>query len=201
MNNSGQINIIFYSQMCSDSNSLLKILQNENLLSYFKLYCVDGKLKDIPAGITAVPTMIVTSIKKPLVGIECFKWISQIKFLQQQQQNSREKQIIQQNILKFENTNSNNGPSGFVQAEMSGLSDKYAYTKRDDAQPKSYSDANSNNGTAIFTAPEHGKINKGDQLKLVNDITKTRDNQDNHYSGIMKKQQIHAVLNNEKNNS
>ena len=153
-------NVIFYSKTCNLSVTLLKILTGENLLGYFKLFCVDGQLDKVPKNITLLPTMIVSTINKPLVQKEAFEWINKIKFLRQQTMGDNNKRIIQQNIMQY-NNGLDTGPTAFVYQEMVGKSDAYAYTKSDEAQPHSYVKINDDK-SVIFTAPEQDKINKND---------------------------------------
>lgn len=54
---------------------------------------------------------------------------------------------------------------GFTQNEMTGFSDTYAYTNRDDALPKSFLPPDHDN--IIFTAPEGEKIDKQKQDELI----------------------------------
>lgn len=188
------INVIFYSRKCNNCKNLLNLLKNENLLGYFVLFCVDGRLNEIPSHITVVPTMIVSNVNKPLVGAETFNWVNKTKFLRQQNLMSENKNIImKQNLM---NANNNDKIDGYEKDVMNGISDSFAFTKKDVALPHSYVGVN-NDQISIFTAPEQGKINKDEQKKKINDIKKMRENQDSHYSEIMKKQQIHAVLQSE----
>lgn len=188
------INIIFYSERCTVSINLLKILQNENLLGYFKLYRVDGRLDTLPQHITTVPTMIVSSINKPLVAKEAFEWINKIKFIRQQNLVDNNKKIIQQNIMMFNNGNrQQDDPLEFVPQEMVGKSDSYAYTKSDEALPHSYVKVGQDTAV-IFTTQELGKINTADQKKLLDERINDRDKQAGELFDMMKKQQIGAVM-------
>ena len=95
----------------------------------------------------------------------------------------------------------NNILEGYFTTEMSGFSDKYAYTDKDDATPHSYFDIKKNN-ISIFTAPEQKKITEIEQGKMINKLVENRDNQYNDFSKIMRKQQIAAIVKDEekKNN-
>ena len=73
-------NVIFYSKKCKDCNNLLTLLQNEGMLGNFVLFCVDGRLREVPTHVTVVPTMIISSVNKPLIGKETFEWINKMKF-------------------------------------------------------------------------------------------------------------------------
>lgn len=194
-------NILFYSQYCETCKNLIILLKNENLLGYFKLICVDDKLDKLPPQITAVPTMIVTTINKPLVCEETFKWIEQIKFLRQQQVMDINKKIIQNNIINNMN-NVKKGPIGYDDEIMSGLSDKFAFTKEDAPPlPHAYFGVGDEERNAIFTAPEKNReLSRDLHSKLITDLKKSRSQQDNEYADYVKQQQINAVINAEKEN-
>jgi|AntRauTorckE6833_2_1112554.scaffolds.fasta_scaffold25811_2 hypothetical protein len=188
--NSG-VNILFYSRECTTSNNLLRLLQNENLLSYFKLFCVDDRLNEIPIAITVVPTMIVSTVSKPLVAQEAFEWVQQIKFLRQK--NMENTQVQQNNLSKF--MNQDKKLLGYVDQEMGGISDSFAYTKIDKALPHSYFGLGEEDQNVIFTAPETKKIKKGEQDSLIKKLENDRTTQDGTYKNQMKYQQLQSVYN------
>jgi len=188
------INILFYSRSCDTCKNLLKILQNENLLGYFKLYCVDGRYQELPKYITTVPTMIVSTINKPLVAAETFEWIKNMKFIKNQMIQDMNKKLIQQNLVNMTKTNLS-GPLGFIQQEMNGYSDNYAFQDPniDKAFPHSYLGLGEEDKNAIFTAPEQNKMSKDDQTKKIKEVHNFREQQDKEFSGIMKQQQLKAL--------
>jgi len=195
--------MLFYSKRCNASMNLLRILENENLLCYFKLICVDDVLNKLPAAITAVPTMTVTNIAKPLVMQECFEWVNQIKFIRQQQITDINKKIIMQNnISNHGNHNNSNGnmqvdtrqPMFYDKEAMGGISDTFSYTNADEPLPQAYFGVGDEANNAIFTAPkEKHKISMGEQKRLLSDIETRRLDQDAEHSQLMKKKQIEAV--------
>lgn len=194
-NNSNNMNVLFYSQKCDTCRNLLILLKNENLLGYFKLTCVDDKLKQLPQNMI-VPTMIVININKPLVAQETFEWVKQMKFIRQQQIMDINKKIIQQNLVN--NDTIKKGPIGFDNEIMTGISDKFAFTKIDSPLPHSYFGVNEEDKNAIFTAPHDSvKISKGEQNKLIQELQSKRKDQDDGYTTIMKQQQLNAVMNTE----
>jgi len=187
------MNIIFYSKNCRDCCNLLTILKNENMIQNFVLFCVDGRLHDVPPNVTMVPTMIVSGINKPLAGKETFEWINKAKFLRQQNTMNMNKQnIMKMNLMRMA---SKKGPHGFLNDEMNGISDGFAYTKTDMALPHRYVSAAEKNKNAIFTAPESKqKISPAEQQRRIEELQKEREGQDTSNSEVMKKQQINAVI-------
>jgi len=185
------MNILFYSQRCNTCMNLLMILKNEGFLAYFKLVCVDTMLDKLPANMI-VPTMIIVNLNRPLVGQETFEWINQMKFIRQQQIMDVNKKIIQQNQIN--NTNQQ-GPIGYDNEIMGGISDGFAFTKKDDALPHTYVGIGEDDKHIIFTAPlEKKKIDKLEHTRNIKDLEDKRNAQDNEYSNYMKQQQIQAVI-------
>ena len=170
------------------------VLKNENFLGYFKLICVDD-MKTLPSDLTRVPTMLVININKPLVAQETFEWISQMKFMRQQQIMDINKKIIQQNANYI--SNNKKGPIGYDPEIMSSLSDKFAFTNenKNDPFPQSYVGINDEDKNVIFTAPqEKEKLSKTTQLKALNDIEERRSIQDNDHLAYMKQIQMELVV-------
>ncbi len=206
-------NLLFYSRKCSDCRNLLIIMKNINILNKFKLICTDNKKINIPEYIRMVPTLIIHNINKPLEGEDTFKWVKSIKYLNTEKhiQNMEVNEISvnlnnKNNNSKKKNKNNKtnlkkkkNILTGFLTSEMTEFSDKYAYTEQDDAKPQSFFDINKNN-ISIFTAPEQGKITQNKQKNMIDELINDRKKDDNNYSKIMRKQQIAAVVNSEKNN-
>lgn len=186
------MNILFYSKQCNTCRSLLVLLQNENLLGYFKLVCVDGILDKIPPQIEKVPTMIIVNLNRPLVAHETFEWIKQMKFIRQQQVMDINKKIIMQQ----NNTNTENkGPIGYDSEMMSGVSDTFAFTKIDTPLPHAYFGYKEDDKHVIFTAPlDKQKISMNDQKRLIKDIEERRTQQDSDHVILMKQKQMEAVM-------
>lgn len=193
MNNA--INIIFYSRRCGTCNNLFTILKNEDLLKYFKLICVDDKLNILSPQITEVPTMIVKDINRPLIAQDIFKWISSVKFMRQQAMIEANQRAIQYNATLMEKMqNIKNQPMAYINQEMGGFSDGYAYTEADYAQPHSFSMCRDDNSLAIFTAPEQRTIKEDEQNGKIKELERNRNEHDETYKTYMKQQQIQAII-------
>jgi hypothetical protein len=191
MNN---INVLLYSRQCPSCKNLLTILQNEKLLQYFKLECVDDTLDKYPRNLI-VPTMLVVNVNRPLMGQETFEWVNQMKFIKQQNIAEMNKKIIQQN------TNIRKGPIGYDSDIMGGISDKFAFTKIDEPLPHTYFGIGDEEKNAIFTPPvklEKEKMSKYDQEKTLKNIQSLRSNQDTESIAIAKQIHYEAVMKAEK---
>lgn len=177
------INLLFVSFKCKTCINLIRILENEKLKQYFRIICVDDKLKRLPPQIKKVPTMIVKTINKPLVALETFEWVKKMKF-----------------IRSNKNNNSSLGINGYSELEHSkSLDDKFAFMEDKPALPKSYFNYKSEKKHAIFTAPEQNKIKASKQDSLVSNLMDKRDKQDKMYSHIAKSQRTNAVINSQRN--
>jgi hypothetical protein len=185
MNNG--INLVFYSRTCTTCQNLLKILQTENLLHYFRLYCIDDKLDKLPINIEIVPTIIVANIGRPLVAKEAFEWVQYAKFTNTQTNSP------------IKNTTNRSSYLAWNKNEMDGISDGYAYKDVDSGFVHSYQGTKDDNNI-IFTAPETGKMNKNDQDKLIKNITSKRQEQDIDHLEKQKKSRLGQLLQMDKQN-
>lgn len=193
---SNGMNVLFYSNSCNTCNHLLKLLENNNFLRYFKLLCVDGKLDQLPPHIRIVPTMIVTNMNKPIEGADTFKWVETMKFMQNKMIVDQNK-IIQQNAMK--NEQDKLVTKGYRQEEMGGFSDTFAYLNTDLAQPQSFFGYGEEKNNIIFTPPrENTKITKNQQDLEIQKVDSLRKQQDNQYQELMKQQQIMRLEQQEK---
>ena len=255
-------NILFYSIKCKDCRQLIMIMNNNKILQNFKLISVEEN--NIPNGIKIVPTLIVKGINSPLEGINAFKWVDSLKYInsnrninqniynnQRQQinpnmqntqmqqmnpnmQNTQRQQInnnmqntqmqqmnpnmqnthgqkmnnnmqnTQRQQIKINNNYSRNNLDkdnlkGYTNYEMNSFSDNFSYTFDDNAHQQMYSNLKINNDY-IHTYPEKEKINEKEQIQIINNIKREREQQENNFMDVMKKQQIAAVIKREMNN-
>lgn len=186
------MNIIFYSQNCGPSKNLISSMKNIGILDKFKCFCVDDNLDAVPPHITDVPTLIVSGISHPLVKKDAFKWVESIKYIKQSQAINQQKKLILANMMQQAQMK---GPHGYSQGEMSGVSDTFAYTDIDMAQPHSYLNYGEENANAIFTAPEEAKkITKAEQNQKISNYMASLDKQNNDIQLSMKKEQLNKIL-------
>lgn len=198
MNSQAKMNILFYSNKCRDCHTFINLMKNEGLLQYFKTICVDNNLKDIPSCITKVPAIITAEPNQLYLANEVFKWLQGVKYMRQQQINLNEqnKKIIQYNIYKSMQAQAQmGGPSSFISTEMAGISDNFAYTKMDMAQPKSFQEYGKDHQEVILTPPkEDEKLNDYQQKKRMKEIENQRDQQNKQFNDNMKQGQLQAVM-------
>ena len=83
------MNLLFYSERCEYSKSVLLTLEKEGLIKYFNLISVDNPetQKQIAGRIKYVPSMTLVGCETILTINEIFKWISAQKFMSKNRDN------------------------------------------------------------------------------------------------------------------
>ena len=142
-------NLLFYSITSDKCIELIKFMKVRGIDKNFKLVCVDNNTSNIVKRIKVIPTMIIPSINKVFTGNDVYLFIT-TKYAQRPQmplrkppplpqhitnQHKDNNQPQQQEITTHEIVNKpetyapivNNNLIGYVEDEMSGLSDKYSY--------------------------------------------------------------------------
>lgn len=142
-------NLLFYSRTnnCID---LLRMMKQYQLDKEFKIINVDNNKNEVIKKIKVVPTMIIPSINKVIVGEDVNDFVisiikSRIKepintqLTDEQHNKLIDKPILDKSTLNitneevkeinnYENKNDKTTPIlGYIEDEMGGLSDKYSY--------------------------------------------------------------------------
>jgi hypothetical protein len=196
-NNQKQMNVFFYSKFSAMCTDLLKMMDSYKIINQFLLRCVDDMVQ-LPPGLERVPTLIVIGIEKPLVAKEAMTWFDGMRpiFLQQSS-DTLNKQIM--NGIMRNGMQSIQGPKGYANGEYDGISDSFAYTDVDMAQPKTFCEYG-NDKDAIYTPPKDDtKINKQEQDRSIREMEQERKQQETEYANIMKRGQVEAVMYRERN--
>ncbi len=188
MNNN--INMIFYSQRCQICINIMTMLKNGDLLSNFKVICVDNILDSFPPDMK-VPLMRLVNIPEPLYAQNIYNWISQIKFMKQSNPNGNS---ISNSIQPPKKPN---GPIGYDADIMTKISDSFAFSDStiNEPLPQSYFGINQEANNAIYTPPkesDNSKIKKIEQKKILNEIEAKRAQQNNEF--IQHSKQIQTEL-------
>ena len=207
--------IVFYSKTSQMSYDLLKLMESHNLLNFFVCKCVDtmSDSEITKMGIQFIPTMVIPNKYEQgkgniIEGKQTFEYISSI--INNRRQNiineaEKSRKLIQVGELK---KRINDGLYEYCQSELSGISDDYAYwsddmTKDmqmlDKAQTKNFVQYKQDQMYQILTIPENSKANKlkpNEQNKLINDLKKMRNIQDDQMKSVMEQEQIKCVINN-----
>lgn len=178
-------NILFYSDKCEHSMNFIRCLQNEKMLSDFKLINV-LELKEIPSMIENIPTIIVRNINVPLVGINAFRWLENNKYFYQGTNNINN--AIHHISLTDDNSNA-------FDKSIIKRSDIYANIKDEDDDKLTRAKFNS--------AKQNEKITEIDMGMTISDIKLKSDIQTKKLNDLMqlRKVQIASLMKNTDNSS
>lgn len=190
-----QMNIFYYSKFSGMCTNLLKLMDNYKVLNKFLLKCVDD-MPELPRGLERVPTLIVVGIDKPLVAKEAMIWFDNMRPIFAQQCADIQNKQIMYNIMK-NNQLAMKGPKGYAEEEYHGISDSFAYFDVDMPQPKTFCEYG-NEKDAIYTPPIDDKIKSDEQKRYIQKLEQDRRKQEGELVSIMKKEQIEAIMNNER---
>jgi hypothetical protein len=180
------------------STDLLKMMDSYGVLNQFLLRCIDDMLNP-PPGLERVPTLVVVGIDKPLVAKEAVQWFNGMRPIFMQQCADMQNKRIMYNIMK-NSMQMIQGPKGYAEGEYNGISDSFAYTDLDMAQPKTFCEYG-NDKDAIYTPePENkgDKIRKEEQNRSIRELEQMRRQQETECSTIMEKERVEAVMNKER---
>ena len=143
-------NLLFYSITSDKCIELIKFMKVRGIDKNFKLVCVDNNTSNIVKRIKVIPTMIIPSINKVFTGNDVYLFIT-TKYARPQKPLRKPPPLPQHNTNQYKDNNqpqqqeitthelvnkpethapivnNNNNLIGYVEDEMSGLSDKYSY--------------------------------------------------------------------------
>lgn len=186
------LNILFFSKQCNDCMTLIQLLQNENLIQHFKLFCVDGKYDSLPKYVQHVPTMIVNDIQQPIVGRGTFEWVNRVKFIRHQNtMRNVHHMMVKQNL---NNNQNKKGPISFCKEEMDSVSDNYAYKDIDCSMQQHFLGYKKEGDYAIHTYNEVGKLSEADLKSEIKKRKKVIEDEDKQSKVTAKQQQLNAVI-------
>jgi len=169
-------------------------MDREGIIGWFEKMNIDNFSLEqlLEFGLKSVPAiLIISNNKKELYeGRNAFKWIEH--FIQNRRNNmammvnSNRQKILQKNMMI------NNSITDFSKAEMSGMSDDYAYLNTDIAQAKNYVNCNIDT-QPIITFNEKNKLNQAEMQNAMNDVEKYRKQQNQVLKDDMRNGQIEAI--------
>ena len=194
-----RMNIFYYSKFSKMCTDLLKLMDNYGALNRFYLKCIDDMDPDkIPPALERVPTLIIAQMDKPLVAGDAVAWFNNMRPIFLQQNSENQNKVIMQQIIQ--NNMQSRGPKGYSEGEHSGFSDQYAYINIDEPLPKEFSAyVNGPDTNIIYTPPkEQNKLSKEEQERYMKESQNERLAQEEQFKSIMRKKQIDAVTDREK---
>lgn len=167
-------NILFFSNKCNYCSALIALLNKEKLSSTFNYINIDDNL-DLPEYIKKVPTIMVENVTKPLIGKAAFNWI-QI----QSDINNKTNNINNISIDNFKACRIN-GPKGFTEKEMTGISDSFSFVApdKDNDVKKSYNFIE-DKAEDIFLPPDE-VLSHRNQTKHLDKMMEQRNVQDKEF--------------------
>lgn len=190
------MNVLFYSKKSKLSYNVVKTMQGMDILKYFKCICVDDNIDKIPKMITTIPTLIVKEYPKPFIAEEIFNYLRTISFMRNQTSKPKD-ELIEQKVEEKKDK----PLLGYVESEMNGFSDTFAFKDIDLAIPHKFIEYGNEDKYKIFTAPQEPKemnMNETRQKKKLRDFMKTREEEDEKNKQIMKEKQLYALYMTEK---
>lgn len=155
-------NILFYSNYCEHCKELLIKINNFKLKEDIQLNCVDTNRKNLPAFIKSVPTLVVPSENKVIVGDDVFKWVNT---------------EVSKKSVKSNNVSNNQTDEilPWTNMEMSGgYSDGFSFldsenTKEGCPMTHSFSFLNDSYSTSINTPSEGEKMSESNRSGVDQD--------------------------------
>ena len=218
MNQSGQtssVNInsnamfirFFYSVQCSECMNLWQVIYNEGIGRMFIPVCLDKytskQVQNLGIGIKEVPSIVISTQNQPSVIYEgpqkCSQWLTSFTLNRRRslaQQIECQRRIIQKEHAKARTIEG--GPIEYLDAEMEGVSDTYAYNDTDLCQPKNFVMIGDEENHRIVTLI-NTKDNKVDTATLktyIADLEKSRNSDVIQLKSDMEKRQINSIINN-----
>ncbi len=179
--------ILMFSRKCQTSSNLILLMRNLNILMNFEMVCIDDLIaqkKPLPPFLKTVPALILPEINGVFQGREAFEWVEKLRL-----------STIKMNMLR---TQQNMGPAGFVNTEMNGFSDNFAYTSTDMPQPKSFLPYGEDDKYGIYTGHEGTKLTEQDLKQQINQIETNRKEQEKQLSNIIEQNRTNSILDYEK---
>lgn len=189
--------------------NLWQVIFNENITKMFIPVCLDNftskqvsslSIKEIPAIVMSGDNQVTSVYEGPQ---KCSQWLNNFMMNRRQtivQQVEARRRLIQKTQATARKQEE--GAFEYVDAEMDGVSDNYAYTQTDLCQPKSYvmigDEEKYNIVTPRFTDE---KLDFEAMKKQLLDLESRRGNDLQQYKTVMEQHQINAVINYNNNNN
>lgn len=195
---------LFYSVKCNECMNLLQVITNENISKMFIPICLDKytSTQISTLSIKEIPAIVISSDNnKPSVfegPQQCSNWLNSFivnrrkNIVNNVENNRKNIQQAQNDIRKNED-----GAIEYNENEMEGVSDNYAYSNVDVAQPKNYVLVGDEGNQHIVTANEtENKLDKNGMRKQLMDLEMKRTTDTKEYVNIMEQSQIQKIVGN-----
>tara|TARA_B100000524_G_scaffold343869_1_gene240445 strand:+ start:261 stop:929 length:669 start_codon:yes stop_codon:yes gene_type:complete len=160
------MNILFYSNKCVFCKKIVNLINDVDDINSYKLICIDNNIGNFKF-IQRVPTLLINE-KKPLVGVNAFKWI--------QAKNQFNNDTNNINFNPNKNLGKDTNP--LIYGDDDNLNLSNTSNKFSDIDEVSKIDSNIINNQKIFTLPEGDRINNKVQKQKLNKLLSLRTKQD-----------------------
>lgn len=184
--------------------TLWQVIHNENLDNMITPVCLDSMPpKDLMSlNVKQVPTIVVCcENQQPVIHegpMRCSKWLT--NFTINRRQNLA--RHVEQQMRLIQKTHSiartqEGGPIEYTESEMDGISDSYSYNNTDLSQPKSFVMIGEEENYCIRTPQINNeeKIDTNKMMQSLNELEKSRQNDNQQFMNTMERNQIKAVIN------
>lgn len=198
---------IFYSEKCDGCINLWNIIYSEGIARMFIPICVDKfNAKQISQlKLTMVPAIVIAHENQaPVIyeGVQqCSQWLS--NFIYNRRMNIKQRVEQQRQLIQKQQAlarHQEGGAMEYIESEMDGISDGYAYNNTELCQPKSFIAVGDEGNHNIMTPQVvEGKIDKSAMMKQLHDLESGRSSDNQKFMQIMEQSQIKAVFNGNNN--
>ncbi len=198
---------LFYSTKCKACNELMMVIVNEGMQRMFMPVCLDEmspkniaelKLERIPA------IVIITDNQTPMIfegSKNCGEWLNNIirnRRVNMKQYVNNQRKLVQQSqtvaCTKEQET------LEYINEEMDGVSDAYAYVATDIFQPKNFVPVGQEHHFSVVTPQDkEDKLSNIDTTNKLKEVVRTRDFDTCELQKQMEKQQIQTIINSQFN--
>lgn len=193
---------LFYSNRCEECMNLWQVIYNEGIVKMFIPICIDKftsaqyqqlSIKEVPAIVISAENQRPAIHEGP---VRCSRWLTNFTLNMRKSlahQVDQQRKLIQRAHVEARTQNS--GPMDYIEAEMDGISDGYAYNKLDIGQPKNFVPVGNENAYIIKTPLlNEGKIDTDTLKRQLAELETSRQSDNQQFMKTMEDKQIRAVV-------
>lgn len=167
----------------------------------FTMICIDEFSSNQIASLQLrkVPAIVISQQnRKPEIyegAMECSKWLKMFTYNWKMTQKQRVTNQIKMNQKARYEAVRRGGAIEFIEAEMDGIGDDYAYVATDLCQPKSFAVVGSEETNNIATPQlQQNKLDKHEMTKQMNKLNSKIQKDTLEFRKLMEQKQIQAVV-------
>jgi hypothetical protein len=197
---------LFYSVKCDECMNLWQVIYNEGIGRVFIPVCLDKytskQIQNLGIGIKELPSIVVSTQNHPPMIHEgpqqCSQWLTNFTLNRRKvlaQQLEQQRKIIQKEHARVRALE--DGPIEYLECEMDGISDAYAYNDTDLCQPKNFVMVGNEENSRIVTVTntKDCKFDMAATKAYVAELEKSRGSDNINLMQDMEKRQINTIIN------